>query len=33
MACRIGRMTVAMRRNVAGAIHVSLLAPRLDAAQ
>lgn len=26
IACRIGRMTVALRRAVAGAIHVSLLA-------
>ncbi len=27
IACRIGRMTVAMRRAVAGAIHVAPLAP------
>jgi ferrous iron transport protein A len=27
VACRIGRMTVALRRHVAGAIHVSLLSP------
>ena len=27
IACRIGRMTVALRRAVAGAIHVSPLAP------
>ena len=26
IACRIGRMTVALRRRVAGAIHVSLAA-------
>ncbi|MFM9828789.1 MAG: ferrous iron transport protein A [Sphingomonas sp.] len=27
IACRIGRMTVALRRAVAGAIHVAPLAP------
>ena len=27
IACRIGRMTVALRRAVAGAIHVSPLSP------
>ncbi len=26
MACRIGRMTIALRRAVAGSIHVSLIA-------
>ena len=33
MACRIGRMTVAMRRNVASAIHVSPLNAAFDTAQ
>jgi ferrous iron transport protein A len=27
IACRIGRMTVALRRRVAGAVHVSLVQP------
>ena len=27
IACRIGRMTVALRRRVAGAIHVSVVQP------
>ena len=27
IACRIGRMTVALRRRVAGAVHVSLIQP------
>ncbi|MBN8816566.1 MAG: ferrous iron transport protein A [Sphingomonas sp.] len=27
IACRIGRMTVALRRRVAGAVHVSIVQP------